>query len=161
LLAEAGYGGGLALSLKLPPIAYARDGGQIVAQQLNDVGFKITITNVEWSVWLKEVYKQKNYDLSIVGHVEPMDIGNYSRKNYYWQYESAEFDAIMKKADAAMVPAERSKYLKQAQVKLAKDAVNGFLFQMASLKIKDKKLNGIWKNSPMFVNDLRGVSWSD
>jgi len=161
LLAEAGYGDGLSLSLKLPPTGYARDGGQIVAQQLNEAGFKIKITNVEWPVWLKEVYKQKNYDLSIVSHVEPMDIGNYSRKGYYWQYESAEFDAIMKKADAAMVPAERSKYLKQAQVKLAKDAVNGYLFQLAKTTIKDKSLNGIWENSPMFVNDLRVVSWSD
>ena len=109
---------------------------------------------------MKEVYKQKSYDLSIISHVEPMDIGNYSRKNYYWQYSNADFDAIMAKADSAMVPAERSKYLKQAQIKLAKDAVNGFLFQLAKTTIKGKKLMGIWKNSPMFVNDLRGVSWN-
>ena len=57
--------------------------------------------------------------------------------------------------------AERSKYLKQAQHKLADDAVNGYLFQLAKITIKDKKLNGVWRNSPMFVNDLRSVSWSD
>jgi peptide/nickel transport system substrate-binding protein len=161
LLADAGHGGGLELTLKLPPTGYARDGGQIVAQQLNEAGFKIKIINVEWPVWLKEVYKQKNYDLSIVSHVEPMDIGIYARKGYYFQYDNADFNALIDKANSAMVPAERSKYLKEAQVKLARDAVNGYLFQLAKTTIKDRKLKGIWKNSPMFVNDLRSVSWSD
>ena len=159
LLAEAGYGDGLELSLKLPPTGYARDGGQIVAQQLERVGFQIKISNVEWPVWLKEVYKQKNYDLSIVSHVEPMDIGIYARKNYYFQYDNADFNAIMAKADGTTDAATRSKFLKQAQKKLSDDAVNGFLFQLAKITVKDKGLEGVWRNSPMFVNDLRSVSW--
>ena len=159
LLAEAGYGDGLELSLKLPPTGYARDGGQIVAQQLERVGFQIKISNVEWPVWLKEVYKQKNYDLSIVSHVEPMDIGIYARKNYYFQYDNADFNAVMAKADGTTDAATRSKFLKQAQKKLSDDAVNGFLFQLAKITVKDKGLEGVWRNSPMFVNDLRSVSW--
>ncbi len=159
LLAEAGHGSGLELSLKLPPTGYARDGGQIVAQQLERVGIKVKIANVEWPIWLKEVYKQKNYDLSIVSHVEPMDIGIYARKNYYFQYDNADFNAIMAKADATTDPATRSKHLKQAQHKLAEDAVNGYLFQLAKITVKDKGLQGVWRNSPMFVNDMRSVSW--
>ena len=159
LLAEAGYGGGLALSLKLPPTGYARDGGQIVAQQLNKAGFKITIENVEWPVWLKQVYKQKTYDLSIVSHVEPMDIGIYARPGYYFQYENKDFQDIMAKADGARDPAMRSKYLKMAQKKLATDAVNGYLFQLAKTTVRKKNLMGVWTSSPMFVNDMRAVYW--
>ncbi len=159
LLAEAGYGDGLALSLKLPPTGYARDGGQIVAQQLNKAGFKISIENVEWAVWLKQVYKQKTYDLSIVSHVEPMDIGIYARPGYYFQYDDKDFQDIMSKADGARDPAMRSKYLKMAQKKLAKDAVNGFLFQLAKTTVRQKNLMGVWTSSPMFVNDMRSVYW--
>ena len=159
LLKEAGYGDGLELSLKLPPTGYARDGGQIVAQQLNKAGFKITIENVEWAVWLKQVYKQKTYDLSIVSHVEPMDIGIYARKGYYFQYDNAEFNGIMEKADSARDPAMRSKYLKEAQKKLANDAVNGYLFQLAKTTVRKKALMGVWTSSPMFVNDMRTVHW--
>ncbi len=159
LLAEAGYGDGLALSLKLPPTGYARDGGQIVAQQLNKAGFKISIENVEWAVWLKQVYKQKTYDLSIVSHVEPMDIGIYARPGYYFQYDDKDFRDIMSKADGARDPAMRSKYLKMAQKKLAKDAVNGFLFQLAKTTVRQKGLMGVWTSSPMFVNDMRSVYW--
>ncbi|MDP6829920.1 MAG: ABC transporter substrate-binding protein [Alphaproteobacteria bacterium] len=159
LLAEAGYGDGLALSLKLPPTGYARDGGQIVAQQLNKAGFKISIENVEWAVWLKQVYKQKTYDLSIVSHVEPMDIGIYARPGYYFQYDNKDFQDIMSKADGARDPAMRSKYLKMAQKKLAADAVNGFLFQLAKTTVRKKGLMGVWTSSPMFVNDMRSVYW--
>ena len=159
LLKEAGYPNGLALSLKLPPTGYARDGGQIVAQQLNKAGFKITIENVEWPVWLKQVYKQKTYDLSIVSHVEPMDIGIYARPGYYFQYDNKEFQDIMSKADGARDPAMRSKYLKMAQKKLALDAVNGYLFQLAKTTVRNKNLMGVWTSSPMFVNDMRSVYW--
>ena len=159
LLAEAGYGDGLALSLKLPPVPYARDGGQILAQQLNKAGFKITIENVEWAVWLKQVYKQKTYDLSIVSHVEPMDIGIYARPGYYFQYENAEFNDMIMKADGARDPAMRSNYLKMAQKKLANDAVNGFLFQLAKTTVRNKNLMGVWTSSPMFVNDMASAYW--
>jgi len=161
LLAQAGYPDGLELSLKLPPTGYARNGGQIVAQQLENAGFKINIENVEWPVWLDQVYKQRTYDLSIVSHVEPMDIGIYANPDYYFQYDSADFQDIMSKADATSDMAERSRYLKMAQRKLAEDAVNGYLFQLAKITVKDKSLNGIWRNSPMFVNDMRGVSWAN
>ncbi len=159
LLAEAGYPDGLALSLKLPPVPYARDGGQIVAQQLNKAGFKITIENVEWAVWLKQVYKQKTYDLSIVSHVEPMDIGIYSNPGYYFQYDDKEFQDMMSKADGARDSAMRSKYLKMAQKKLAMDSVNCYLFQLAKTTVRQKDLMGVWTSSPMFVNDMRTVYW--
>ena len=66
----------------------------MIAAMLSEVGITAKIENVEWPVWLDQVYKKKQYDLTIVSHVEPMDIGNYSRKPYYWQYESAAFDTL-------------------------------------------------------------------
>ena len=65
----------------------------------------------------------------------------------------------MSKADGARDPAMRSKYLKMAQKKLAKDAVNGFLFQLAKTTVRQKGLMGVWTSSPMFVNDMRSVYW--
>jgi peptide/nickel transport system substrate-binding protein len=161
LLKAAGYGNGLTLSLKLPPPAYARDGGQILASQLAKVGIKAEIENVEWAQWLDVVYKKKNYDLSIISHVEPMDIGIYANPDYYYQYDSQEFRDIMAKADSSADPAERNKYLQQAQRKLAEDAVNGYLFQLPRLTVYRKGLTGIWKSAPMFVNDMAAVSWSN
>ena len=162
LLAEAGYPDGLALSLKLPPVDnYARKGGQIVAAQLEKAGFKINIQNVDWPKWLDEVYKKKNYDLSIVSHVEPMDINIYAREGYYFNYKNEAFNKVIKAAETALVPSVRSAKLKEAQMILAKDAVNGFMFQLANLHVVRKGLNGVWPNLHLFATDLARMSWDD
>ena len=44
--------------------------------------------------------------------------------------------------------------LGEAQKKLAEDCVNAFLFQLPNVTVADAKLKGLWKNAPIFVNDL-------
>lgn len=161
LLAEAGLPDGIDVSLKLPPVAYARNGGQIVAQQLAKAGIRAKIENVEWAQWLDVVYKQKNYDLTIVSHVEPNDMVIYEDTSYYFQYDNQDFRDIMKRAKGALDPKERSVALKQAQQKLADDAVNGFLFVLAKTGVRNAKLQGLWTNAPIFANDMTIVSWTN
>ena len=48
-----------------------------------------------------------------------------------------------------------------AQAILSKDAVNGFLFQLAKIGIWKKNIHGLWGNSPIQANDLTGVSLSN
>ncbi len=162
LLAEAGYADGLELSLKLPPVDdYARAGGQIVASQLEKAGFKIKIENVDWPKWLDEVYKKRNYDLSIVSHVEPMDINIYARDDYYFNYKNEAFNAVIAEAEKALTPAVRSAKLKEAQKMLADDAVNGFMFQLAAVQVKRAGLKGVWKDWHIFATDVARMSWDD
>jgi peptide/nickel transport system substrate-binding protein len=130
LLAEAGVSD-LSLSLKLPPPSYARRGGEIIAAQLREVGINVDITNVEWAQWLDDVFKAKNFDLTIVSHTEPMDIGIYARDDYYFQYGDADFKAIMADLANATDPAKRTELMQAAQKKIADDYVNGYLFQLA------------------------------
>ena len=160
LLSEAGFANGMTLSLKLPPPPYARKSGEIVAAQLARVGIRAQIEQVEFAQWLEGTFTQKNYDLSIIAHVEPMDIGVYANPNYYFQYDNPAFRAIMEKADASIDVGERNKSLQDAQRLLAEDAVNGFLFQLPKITVQRKGLKGTWKNAPLFVNDLGAISWN-
>lgn len=160
LLAEAGVSD-LTLSLKLPPPSYARRGGEIIAAQLRDVGIETEITNVEWAQWIEDVFKGKNFDLTIVSHTEPMDIGIYGRDDYYFQYGDPDFKAIMADLDKATDPAERTELMQAAQRKIADDYVNGYLFQLARTGVADAKLRGIWPNSPTQANDMTAVYWED
>jgi peptide/nickel transport system substrate-binding protein len=161
LLAEAGHGEGLTLSLKLPPPSYARRGGEIIAAQLRNVGITAEIENVEWAQWLEQAFRGKDYDLTIVSHTEPMDIGIYARPEYYFQYDSAEFQGMMQALDLAAGPEQRSEILAAAQRKIADDYVNGFLFQLARTGVADARIEGLWANAPTQANDLTGVSWSE
>ncbi|HLH49155.1 MAG TPA: ABC transporter substrate-binding protein, partial [Roseiarcus sp.] len=159
LLKEAGVTTPLTLSLILPPPTYARDGGQIIASELAEVGIQAKIENVEWAQWLSGVYKGKNYDMTIVSHVEPLDIGIYANPDYYYQYDNKDFQDIIAKMNAAPDLATFKKYMGEAQKKIADDCVNVFLFQLQQFNVADAKLQGTWKNAPIFANDLSAMSW--
>jgi peptide/nickel transport system substrate-binding protein len=159
LLKEAGVTTPLDLNLILPPPQYARQGGQIIAAQLAEVGINAKIQDVEWAQWLSGVYKDKNYDLTIVSHVEPLDIGIYANPNYYFQYDSPAFQAIYAKVTSAPNLEAYKTALGEAQKQLAADCVNAFLFQLPNVVVADAKLKGLWKNAPIFVNDLSAMSW--
>lgn len=160
LLAEAGVSG-LKLRLALPPPTYARRGGEIIASQLRDVGIETEISNLEWAQWLEQVFKGKDFDLTIVSHTEPMDINIYARPDYYFQYGKPEFVALMDQLTLTSDPAARSELLKGAQQMIADDYVNAYLFQLAYTSVRNAKVKGMWENAPTQANDLTGVSWAD
>ena len=160
LLAEAGYGDGLELTLHLPPPSYARRGGEVVAAMLGDVGITAKIENVEWAQWLENVYKKRQYAITIISHVEPMDIGRiYSDADYYMQYDSPAFREIHDRFVAAKTKEEQFSELEAAQRLVAEDAVNGFLFQLAKLGVAQKGLTGMWPSWPAFINDVSALRW--
>ena len=158
LLAEAGVTE-LALSLKLPPPAYARRSGEIVAAQLKGVGITVEIIPVEWAQWLEQVFRGDDFDLTIVSHTEPLDIGIYARDKYYFNYHSPAFKAVIKRLNVTSDPTARFALLAMAQDIVALDAVNGFLFQLARLGVWRKGLNGMWRNAPVQAIDITGVRW--
>jgi peptide/nickel transport system substrate-binding protein len=159
LLKEAGVRTPVELTLKLPPPGYARQGGEIIAAQLARIGITARIENVEWAQWLSDVYKNKNYDLTVISHVEPLDLIRYTESDYYWQYDSQAFRDIMQRVNGTPNGPARLKALSEAQRQLANDAVNAWLFQLAPLSVADKHLKGLWKNSPIFVNDMTAAYW--
>ena len=160
LLAEAGVKTPLELSLKLPPPAYARQGGEVIAAQLAKIGIVAKIENVDWAQWLSGPFGKGEFDLTIVLHVEPFDLGNYANPNYYWGYNNPKFNELHGKINNTPRADERNKLLGQAQQMLANDAVNGFLFQPQLPTVANKRIKGLWKDMPTFVNDLSAISWS-
>src|SRR4029078_3885239 len=118
LLAEAGVKTPLEIRLKLPPSAYARQGGEVLAAQLAKVGITAKIENLEWAQWLSGVFNTtgpQNYDLPIVSHVDPFVLVKYTQDNYYNRYKSEAFNALYKKITEATNDADRAKLLGDAQ----------------------------------------------
>ncbi|MFK7876309.1 MAG: ABC transporter substrate-binding protein [Paracoccaceae bacterium] len=159
LLAEAGLPDGFETTLHLPPPSYARRGGEIIAAQLAQVGIKAEIINVEWAQWLESVFRGKTFGLSIVSHTEPMDIGIYANPDYYFQYDNPAFQDLITKLNETTEPAMRTSLMGDAQRMIAKDAVNGYLFQLAALTVAKADVQGLWSNAPTAATDLTVVSW--
>ena len=160
LLAEAGVTTPLELSLKLPPPAYARQGGEVLAAQLAKVGIIARIENLEWAAWLSQVFNgPHNFDLTIVAHVEPFDLGKFTESGYYFGYHSDAFDKLYQSIVATPDEADRARLLGDAQRMLATDAAAGFLYQPQYISIANKRLKGMWKDVPQFENDFASWSW--
>ena len=160
LLAEAGFADGFTTTLKLPPPSYARRGGEIIAAQLRAVGINTEISNLEWAQWLEQVFRGKDFGLTIVSHTEPMDIGIYGNPEYYFQYDNPSFRAVMDTLNATTDPGGRTALLQAAQQIIANDHVNGYLFQLAALGVAKAGVQGLWVNAPTQATDLTGVSWA-
>ena len=161
LLKEAGVTTPLELSLVLPPPPYARQGGEVIVSQLAKVGITAKVQNVEWAQWLANTYGgAHNYDLTIISHVEPFDLDNFTKPDYYWGYQNPKFNALYAKIKTTPNLAERNQLLGDAQKLLADDAVLAWLYQPQWVTVAKKGVQGLWKDMPLFVNDLSALSWA-
>jgi peptide/nickel transport system substrate-binding protein len=159
LLHQAGVQLPLELTMKLPPTPYARQGGEVIAAMLDKVGIKAKMENIEWAQWLSGVYKDKAYDLTVIAHVEPLDFGNFARPNYYWGYESPVFNALWAQIQSTAKVEERNKLMGDAQRLVAEEAVAAYLYQPTWITVANARLKGLWKDVPLFANDIGALSW--
>ena len=149
LLAEAGYPHGFDVTLRLPPPYYARRSGEIVAAELAAIGVRVKIQNIEWAQWLEQVFKNRDFDLTIVSHTEPMDYDIYARPGYYFGYSSPRYAARLEELSRTRDPGARRALLGDLQRQLADDCVNVFLFELPKLGVWRADLHGMWHEAPI------------
>jgi peptide/nickel transport system substrate-binding protein len=158
LLAEAGYPNGFEAVIKLPErFAYARRTGEIVTDMLSQVGIRLKIELTEWGQWIDRVFKNADFDLTVIGHSEPFDIDIYANPKYYFRYDNPKFQETLKKAEMEPDPKLRRDLYVALQKMITEDAVNGFLFVMPSLPTMKKEVMNWWKDYPMTAQDVTEV----
>jgi peptide/nickel transport system substrate-binding protein len=146
LLAEAGYGNGLSITIKTPQMAYASRSAELLSAMFAEVGVDMKIIPTEFPAkWIEEVFKNKDFDVTIVSHTEPLDIDIFARDTYYFNYKNEAFKALI--ADIAKTTDEKARYAKYAEAQkiLAEDVPALFLFQLPKLGVWNAKLKGLWR----------------
>jgi peptide/nickel transport system substrate-binding protein len=162
LLAEAGLGDGFSTTMTVPPPSYARRSSEIIQAYLAEVGIRVELIPVEWAQWLEQTFTAHDYDMTIVSHTEPLDIGIYARGlDYYFGYESEAFAQLIAELEATVDPAAREALYARAQTLLAEDVPAVFLFQLPKIGVRDARLTGMWANSPIQANDMTRARWAD
>lgn len=153
LLAEAGAEG-ITLEMVLPPVSYATRSGEIIASQLSEVGIDVNITNVEWGVWLEDVFTNHDFDMSIVAHVEPRDVGQYGNPDYYWGNDSPQVAPILEQADAEPDPDLRNELYASVLEEIAAVAADNWLFVLPALSVIEKGVTGFEADLPGLALDV-------
>ena len=143
-------------------MAYAPRSAQVMQAMFAEIGVTMNIEPTEFPAkWVQDIMKDRNFDMTIVAHAEPLDIDIYARDPYYFNYKNAAFNALMKKVQETTDPAAQNAIYGEAQKILAEDVPALYLFVMPKLGVWDKKLKGLWENEPIPSNVLSGVSWDE
>jgi peptide/nickel transport system substrate-binding protein len=159
LLAEAGVQN-LQLRLRLPNIPYAVAAGQVVKSQLAEVGITAEIDLLEFPArWLDVVFKQHDYDMSIIQHVEPRDIAQFGNPGYYFGYNSAKVQQLLTTADQGTAEQQNTD-MKAAAKQIAEDAAADWLFLFPYLAVADTNLSGVPKNTITESFDVTSITRS-
>ena len=149
LLAEAGYPDGFDLEITVPS-SYSQhvDTAQIIADELSQAGVRTTIKQVEWSTWLEEVYKNGQFQATVIGFDGTLAPGKMLQRyvsddsKNFMHYSNAEFDRAFKEAYEAVDDAEKTAKYKEAQMILAQDAAAVYIEDPANLVAVNKKFAG-------------------
>ncbi|GAA3038490.1 ABC transporter substrate-binding protein [Microbacterium dextranolyticum] len=131
LLAEAGASD-LTLTLTIPAF-YGTTVSQILVSNLHDVGITLKVAQVEFPTWLKDVYTNKDYDLSFVLHTEARDFENWANPDYYFTYNNPKVQDLYAQSTRATDPATSADLLKQAAKIVADDQAADWLYNGASV----------------------------
>lgn len=162
LLAEAGHPNGLSFSIKVPQMGYATRSAEVLQAMFADVGVTMTIVPTEFpATWIADVFTAHDFDMTIVAHAEPLDIGIYARPDYYFGYRSPAFDAAVAAAEGADGPKARDAAYGEAQRILARDVPALYLYVIPKLGVWNAKLGGLWTDEPIPSNDLTAVRWAE
>lgn len=165
LLAKAGYheGNPLSFTIKVPSnYDYHVATAQILVEQYKKIGVDAKIQLIEWSTWLTEVYRERNYEATIVGldsALAPSDVlkrYQSAAKNNFVNYKSERFDEVFEKARASVDTNEKILYYKQAQQILTEDAASVYLQDPAKLAAINKKFTG-FLFYPVYVIDMAAI----
>lgn len=161
LLKAAGVAPGTTITIKLPPPAYARRGGEIIAAMLADVGITAKLVPLEFPQWLEQVFKASDFDATIINHAEARDLDIYARDKYYFNYQNAEYKALYKAFTEASTEAQQLELIGKLQRKLSADEPNVFLYAFPKIGVWNKKLKGLWVNMPVPSDVQTQTHWVD
>lgn len=159
-LLQAAGASGAGLRLRLPTLPYATSCGQVVKSQLEQVGLKVRIDQLEFpAAWLTTVFKNADYDLSIISHVEPRDLGAVFNAKYYTRYDDPELRRLLASADAGDEQTQVAD-MKKAARRLSEQAAADWLFLLPNLVVADKNLTGLPTNAITESFDLTRLARS-
>jgi peptide/nickel transport system substrate-binding protein len=161
LLAEAGYANGFDTVLKVSPqYQYTVRSGEVVVDNLKKIGVNVKIEQIEWGQWVSRVFRDADYDLTIIGHAEAWDIKNYANPKYYFRYDSARFQELFAKSEVTLDDKARRDLFAQMQKLMAEEAPVVWLYMHPRLAVAKKGVQGIWKDLPGPTPDFSEVSWA-
>ncbi|MGV0361444.1 ABC transporter substrate-binding protein [Corynebacterium minutissimum] len=139
---------GTPLTLTVPSLPYAQTLSEFLYSQLTEIGFDVTLETAEFpAVWLSQVMGAKDYQMSLVAHVEPRDIPTiFGNPEYYIGYDSERARTLLQQDD-----------MSGAVDQIMADMPALTLMNMPNIVLYREGLSGLQPNQITDAIELRGV----
>ncbi len=165
LLKQAGYENGFTFTIQVPNNYPPHKGtAEIIADCLAEVGITAKINEIEFTSWLSDVYKGKQYEATVVavdGRLAPYTWfakNDSAGTNNFTNYSNPQYDEIFAKAKAAIDPEEKVGYYKQLQQILADDAASIYVQDPANQVAIRNSLTG-YVFYPVSAQDMSVIKY--
>lgn len=155
LLAEASQPN-LSLTITAPD-HYDATPLELIKSQLAEVGVSVKIKEVEFPVWLEQVYTNHDFQLSYVDHAEARDFGNYANPDFYFGYNSATVQDLYRQSLATTDPSAEDELLQRAASVVASDAPAKWLFNYTPTNVIGTHVSGFPSVNTNSRINLEGV----
>ncbi|MDO4910411.1 MAG: ABC transporter substrate-binding protein [Corynebacterium sp.] len=158
LMEEAGAIG-TPITLSVPSRPYATAVSEILISQLRDIGFDVHIETLEFpAVWLQDVFKSADYDMSLIVHVEPRDLTTiFGNPEYYIRYDNQQVRDEFAAADRGDYQ-DMVADMRTAVDLIMDDAAADNLFNFPNIVISAPGISGINPSAPTGTLDVAGIS---
>jgi len=159
LLAEAGVTD-LSVSFDIPNLPYAVTAAEVIQSYLTQVGVRSTINILEFpAVWLEQVFRNHDFDMSIIMHSEAWDLLTvFGSPDYYVGYDNPEIAAQAALADQGS-PEEWVAGMQTLVRQIVADVPAVVLYLAPRLTVADVNLTGIQANGVTESLDLTQIRW--
>jgi peptide/nickel transport system substrate-binding protein len=136
--------------------------GQIIANQLEQVGFVVDQEIIEWAAWLSDVYNGRDYDLTIIGHTGRLEpyalLAKYlsDGSENYFNYVNPQLDDLLHLVKTEQDPLQREEMYREIQELLAEEIPAIYLQTPERIIVTSKALKG-YRDFPVIITDLRDL----
>lgn len=150
---------GMEFNLKVPINSKMYvDSAQVVKQQLEKVGAKVNIIQIEWASWLQEVYTNRDYELTLIGFTGKLDKDAVFRrylsdyKKNFSNFSNKEYDEIIKEAKITVDQDKRNKLYQKAWEILLEDYASVFMVDPENIVVCDENIKGFTPYTISFID---------
>lgn len=146
--------------IKTPTMPYAQANAELINAQLGEAGIVASIANVEFpAVWLDEVYKNKDFEATIIAHVEPRDLPTLVDPEYYWGVKDSSITEQLVAADAMTDATAYAQAMKDVVKELQNQMIAVPLYQMPNTVVMKKNVQGVQADQPIPNLDVTAISF--
>ena len=163
LLKEAGYPDGISFTITVPSnYQYHIDTAQVIVEQFKQAGIRAKIQLIEWESWKADVYKNRNYETTLVGlaaELAPRQALSRFRSeasNNFMNYINPDFDVVYKQGEAETQEDKKIILYKQMEAMLTNDAVAVYIQDPFQMTAVNDNIGG-YTYYPIYVQDMASV----